>query len=187
MTHICISKLAIIVSDNVLSPDWCQAIIWNSAGILSVGPLSEISFKIHKFTIKTMHLKMPSGKWWAFYIQHQKPNIAQACPYWQVVHDKTGTNFITTLLCLYTVCSPNTHAAHWCVVRTGNSVSMFVPSSTRSHLFYHLLYIPGNMQMALFCLTFFVVVVVLYHSFLCTWVINLPILFRVVSVVLEQS
>ena len=120
------------------------------------------------------------------YREHHEPNIAQPYPYWQAVHDKTGTNFITTLLCLYTVCSSNTHAVHWCVMRTGNSFSVFVPSPTRSLLFYHLLYIPGNMQMALFCLTCFFVVVVLYHSFLCIWVINLRILFRVVSVALGQ-
>ena len=34
VTHICISKLTIIDSDNGLSPEWCQAIIWTNAGIL---------------------------------------------------------------------------------------------------------------------------------------------------------
>ena len=38
-THICVSKLIIIASDNGLSPGRCQAIIWNNAGILSVGLL----------------------------------------------------------------------------------------------------------------------------------------------------
>ena len=36
VTHICVSKLASIVSDNGLSPGRCQAIIWTIAGILLI-------------------------------------------------------------------------------------------------------------------------------------------------------
>ena len=39
VTHICISKLTIIGSDNGLSPGWSQAIIWTNDGILLIGPL----------------------------------------------------------------------------------------------------------------------------------------------------
>ena len=39
MTHICVSKLTIIGSDNGLSPDRRQAIIWTNAGLLLIGPL----------------------------------------------------------------------------------------------------------------------------------------------------
>ena len=39
MTHICVSKLTIIASDNGLSPDRRQAIIWTSAGILLIRTL----------------------------------------------------------------------------------------------------------------------------------------------------
>ena len=35
-THICVSKLTIIASDNGLLLGWRQAIIWNNAGILSI-------------------------------------------------------------------------------------------------------------------------------------------------------
>ena len=53
VTHICVSKLTIIGSDNGLSPGRCQAIIWTNAGILLIGPLgtkfNEISIKIHTF------------------------------------------------------------------------------------------------------------------------------------------
>ena len=69
MTHICVSKLTIIGSDNGLSPDQCQAIIWNKAGILLSGPLgtnfSEILIKIIKFSFKKMHLKVSSAKWFS--------------------------------------------------------------------------------------------------------------------------
>ena len=36
VTHICISNLVIIGSDNGLSPGWCQSIIWTNAGILLI-------------------------------------------------------------------------------------------------------------------------------------------------------
>ena len=39
VTYICVSKLAIIGSDNGLSPDRRQAIIGTKAGILLIGPL----------------------------------------------------------------------------------------------------------------------------------------------------
>ena len=66
----CINKLTINGSDNGLSPDRRQAIIWTNAGILLIGPLgtnfSEIFIGIHKFSFKKMHLKMSSGKCWPF-------------------------------------------------------------------------------------------------------------------------
>ena len=67
VTHICVGNLAIIGSDNGLSPGRRQAIIWTNAGILSTGPLgtnfSEILIEIYTFSFKKIHLKMPSGKW----------------------------------------------------------------------------------------------------------------------------
>ena len=56
--HICISKPTIIGPDNGLKPDWCQAIIWTNAGILSIRTLgtnfSEILSKIHTFLFNKM-------------------------------------------------------------------------------------------------------------------------------------
>ena len=66
MTHIYVSKLAIIGSDNGLSPDRRQAIIWTNAGILLIGPLgtnfSEILIEILTFSCKKMRLKVSSTK-----------------------------------------------------------------------------------------------------------------------------
>ena len=66
VTQICVSKLAIIGSDNGLSPGRCQAIIWTNDGILLIGPfgtnLNEILTEIYTFSLKKMHLKMSSGK-----------------------------------------------------------------------------------------------------------------------------
>ena len=59
-THICVGNLTSISSDNGLSPDRCQAIIWPNAGILLIEPL-ETNFKdsfIHKNTFKNFVWKM---------------------------------------------------------------------------------------------------------------------------------
>ena len=67
-THICVSKLTIIGSDNALSPGRHQAIIWTNAGILLIEPFgkNEILIEIHTFSLKEMHLKMSSAKWQPF-------------------------------------------------------------------------------------------------------------------------
>ena len=70
VTHICVSKLTIIGSDNGLSPDRRQAIIWTNAGLLLIGPLgtnfSEILIEILTFSFKKMRLKVSSAKWRPF-------------------------------------------------------------------------------------------------------------------------
>ena len=66
MTHICVSDLTIIGSDNGLSPGRRQAIIGTNAGILSIRPLgtnlSDILIEILIFSFKKMRLKMSSAK-----------------------------------------------------------------------------------------------------------------------------
>ena len=66
VTHICVSKVTIIVSDNGLSPGRRQAIIWNNAGILLIGTLgtnfSEILIEILTFSFKKMRLTVSSAK-----------------------------------------------------------------------------------------------------------------------------
>ena len=72
MTHICVRKLTIIGSDNGLAPGRRQTIIWTNAAILSIRPrgtyFSEILFKIRKFSIKEICLKMSSAKWRPFWL-----------------------------------------------------------------------------------------------------------------------
>ena len=93
VTHICVSKLTIIGSDNGLSPVRRQAIIWTNAGLLLIGPLgrnfseSENLIEILKFSFKKMRLKVSSGKWRPFclglndmtYSQCNGP-FRQTCP-----------------------------------------------------------------------------------------------------------
>ena len=47
VTHICISKLNIIGSDNGLSPGRHQAIIWTNAGILLIWPWGKLKWNIN--------------------------------------------------------------------------------------------------------------------------------------------
>ena len=60
--HICVSKLTITSSDNGLSPDRRQAIIWTNAGILLFAPLGTNLSEIQTFSFKKMHLKVSSAK-----------------------------------------------------------------------------------------------------------------------------
>ena len=70
VTHICVSKLTTIGSDNGLSPGRRQAIIWANAEILLIGPLginfNEILIKINRVSFNKMYLKMSSAKWCLF-------------------------------------------------------------------------------------------------------------------------
>ena len=70
VTDIGVSELTIIGSDNSLSPDRRQAIIWTNAGILLIGPsgtnFNEMLIEILKFSLKIMRLKVSSAKRWPF-------------------------------------------------------------------------------------------------------------------------
>ena len=80
--HICFNKIAIIGSDNGLSPGRRQAIIWTNARILLNGllgtNLSEILIKIDTFSLTKMQLKMPSGKWQLSCLDLNVLNLLQA-------------------------------------------------------------------------------------------------------------
>ena len=65
VTHKFVNKLAIIGSDNGLSPGRRQAIIWTKAILFIRTAWTKLS-KIHKFQFKKMHLKMSFAKWWQF-------------------------------------------------------------------------------------------------------------------------
>ena len=70
VTHICVSKLTTIGSDNGLSPARRQAIIWTNAGILLIRPwgtnFSEILIVIHTFQFKKIRFNLSSVKWRPF-------------------------------------------------------------------------------------------------------------------------
>ena len=94
--HICVNKLTVIASNNGLSPGQHQAIIWNNDGILLIWPLgtsfSEILIVILSFSLKKMHLKMSSGKWWPFclslnvLIYHKQKDICLILANWCCIY-----------------------------------------------------------------------------------------------------
>ena len=65
--YICVSKLTITGSDNGLSPDRRQAIIWNQCWNIIIESLgidfNEILGEMHTFTFMKMYSKMSSAKW----------------------------------------------------------------------------------------------------------------------------
>ena len=72
-------NFTIIGSDNGLSSDRRQAIIWTNDGILLIGLLGtnfkEILINIQTFSFRKMHLETLSGKWWPFYLSLNVLNL----------------------------------------------------------------------------------------------------------------
>ena len=93
MTHICVSDLTIIGSDNDLSPGRRQAIVWTNAGVLFIRTLgtnfSEILGEINSFSFPEMHLKMSSAKWRLFGLGLNKLKLW--IWKWTAVHDTSGS------------------------------------------------------------------------------------------------
>ena len=96
VTHICVSKLTIIGSDNGLSPGRRQAIFWTNAGILLIRTLgtyfSEILSEIHAFSFKKMHMKMSSAKWRPFCLGLNVLTQIKAWPRWTTFSQATLFN-----------------------------------------------------------------------------------------------
>ena len=92
VTHICVSKLTIIGSDNGLSPERRQAIIWTSAGILLTGPLgtnfSGILIEILAFSLKKIRLKMSSAKCCSFRLGLNVWTVYVVTASWSIDHAK---------------------------------------------------------------------------------------------------
>ena len=75
LTHICVSKLTALGSDNGLSPVWRQAIIWTNAGILWIGPKLQWNFNRNSFIfVQENALKMLSAYWRNFFSRPQWVN-----------------------------------------------------------------------------------------------------------------
>ena len=95
VTHMCVSNVTIIGSDNGLSPGRRQAIIWTNAGILVIRPFgtnfSEILIKIHTFSFKKIHLKM-SSKWRSFCFGFNVLRYTSLAPWWNLIIDLLSVN-----------------------------------------------------------------------------------------------
>ena len=92
VTHICVSELTIIGSDNGLSPVRRQAIIWNNDGLLLIEPLgtnfSEILIGIQTFSFRKMHLNMSSAKWRPFCLGLNLLNKWRVCMIQMIIAHK---------------------------------------------------------------------------------------------------
>ena len=107
MTHICVGNLTIIGSNNGLSPERRQAIIWPNAGILLIGPLwtnlkSEINemknenetlIKIYTSSLTKIHLKMSFGKRGHFVLASMCKDINCSLPMWMGYWVSLGLRF----------------------------------------------------------------------------------------------
>ena len=94
-THICVSKLTTIGSDNGLSPGWRQASIWTNAGILSIGPLgtkfSEILMEIRNFYSRKCI--------WICRLENGGHFVsASMCQWWQMMRKESGLSSLSWLM-----------------------------------------------------------------------------------------
>ena len=90
VTHICVSKLNNIGSDN----------IWNNSRLLLIGPLganfSEIFIEINTFLFKKMHLRISSGQFRLFYLSLNecvKLRLAVQHFYTLILHSRKRIDF----------------------------------------------------------------------------------------------
>ena len=125
VTHICVSELTIIGSDDGLAPTRCQAIIWTNVGILLIEPLgtncSEILIEIHIFSFEKTHFKVSSAKYRPFCLGlnvmidwnilhktvHRElvhtywSHIAKFCKYTKTVNERDRPLFLSYFDALY--------------------------------------------------------------------------------------
>ena len=106
VTHICVSDLAIIGSDNGLSPGQRQAIIRTNADILLIRPLgtnsSEILIEILIFSLKKMRLKVSSAK--------RQPFCLGLHQYWPITnwnHSNNPLNWSSWSVTVWWTCARN--------------------------------------------------------------------------------
>ena len=128
VTHICVGNLTIIGSNNDLSPERRQAIIWTNAGILLIGPLgtnfSEILIKIQTFSLKKIRLKMSSAKCCSF---------------------RLGLNGLTWNKI---VCMGDIYRCIW--MKFISMLSMYVQSGTHRHFHQRIVVLKQNSTVLLF-------------------------------------
>ena len=94
--YICVSKLSIAGSNNGLSPDQHQAIIWNKAGTLWIRTLgknsSETLIEIHTFLFKKICFTLSSGNWRPFCLGR---NVLVSKMNWEVYRICFSRNLVT--------------------------------------------------------------------------------------------
>ena len=96
VTHICVSDLTSIGSDNGLSPGRRQAVIRTNAGLLLIKPLgtnfSEMLIIIQTFSLKKIRLKMSSAKCCSFRLSL---NVICSCA--TCIHQWNGSSLVKVM------------------------------------------------------------------------------------------
>ena len=117
VTHICVSKLNIIGSDNGLSPGRRQAIIRTNAGILLIRPLgtnfSEFLVEILIFSFKKMRLKVSSAKRRPFCLGLNELMCQEVLVQWQCVGTLITTLCNRSLIDSILIQSPGVVSCRW--------------------------------------------------------------------------
>ena len=107
VTHIWVSKLSIIGSNNGLSPGRRQAIIWTNAGILLIWTIgtnfNEMLIEIHTFSVKKIHLKMSSANWRPFCLGLNVLRCVATVVHCSDVLMSTMASQITSLTLVYSI------------------------------------------------------------------------------------
>ena len=116
VTHICVSKQTIIVSDHGSSPDRCQDINRTNPRILLIGPsgknFSVILIEIHQFSCRKMHLKMLCEKWQPFCL-----GLNMLIPYHEYRPKETSRSWIMSPYSI-DACFAHTHIFYDAALRT---------------------------------------------------------------------
>ena len=130
VTHIYVSKLTIIGSDNGLSPDRRQAIIWTNAGILLIGTLgtnfSETLIEILTFSFKKMRMKVSSANRRPFCLGLNVLNFRHM----RVMASQVAGNWIVSS----TACPGYQHSQNNNIV-THKLLDIYLENSKYNHLF----------------------------------------------------
>ena len=151
--HICISKLSIIGSYNVLLPSLCQAIIWINAGILLIRTLgtnfSEILNEIHTFYSRKCIWKCCLWNGGSFVLASMCVLILvcqvlyrimnTAIRTWLIIHTRDMFSLISTILF-----SPNSYGEQFT-----NDFSCH--NSKLMEILFHCNSIPGSDISTIFC------------------------------------
>ena len=156
VTHICISKIIMIGSDNGLLSGRRQAIIWTNAGILLGTNFNEILSEILTFSFKKIRLNVLSAKWQPFCLGLNVLNLIMEH---FLAYDRQQYDNLSILICPCTMTSIS--KAIWCRILisgiTIGSVQLALRPEIGIKVSWYILYYHVN---------FFIWCITLYHWYM---------------------
>ena len=139
VTHIWVSRLTIISSDNALSPGRHQAIIWTNAGILLIGPLgtnfSENSIEILTFSFTKNAIESVVCEMAAILSWPQWVNLVQCQPHkWRKCTVAKSSSCQAKWCLMYSLCQCQSFYG-CCLTHWGQDKMAAVSQTTFSNAF----------------------------------------------------